>query len=425
MIYHKAVSLDKPFSAAEIREAVWTGLEKAGRGRRILMVVPDITRYTSRAGLVAQAAYHYYKNTVSGILVATGTHEPITAKEIKHMFGDIPAGLFKSHNFREDCIELGAIEPGFIERLSGSALSFSFPVQVNRLFARPENDLIVSLGQIVPHEVAGMAGFNKNILVGAGGGDTIGRSHYLGAVCGMEGIMGRPENPVRKLFSLVMERFLNHLPLLYILTVNGRCDTGETGIQGIFVGKGEDVYNEACSLSVKLNIRILEKSCHKIVAFMDPMEYKSTWLANKSIYRSRLALKDGGELIILAPGVRRFGEDKQIDRLIRKYGYKGRDKIIEMVKTDAELKACLAAAAHLIHGSTDGRFTVTYCTSRMDKSDIESVNYRHADYDKIKDTYPVDALKEGKNPLPDGGKIYFIKDPGQGLWASRDRFLPS
>jgi hypothetical protein len=82
----------------------------------------------------------------------------------------------------------------------------------------------------------------------------------------------------------------------------------------------------------------------------------STWLGNKAVYRTRMAMADGGELIILAPGVKEFGEDHEIDRLIRKYGYRGTPATLAAVKANEELRNNLSAAAHLIHGSSEGRF---------------------------------------------------------------------
>ncbi len=87
-------------------------------------------------------------------------------------------------------------------------------------------DLILSLGQVVPHEVIGMANYNKNILIGTGGPASINRSHYLAAVYGMERIRGRADNPVRRVLNYAADRFLRHLPIVYVLTVVGRNNEG-------------------------------------------------------------------------------------------------------------------------------------------------------------------------------------------------------
>jgi hypothetical protein len=71
----------------------------------------------------------------------------------------------------------------------------------------------------------------------------------------------------------------------------------------------------------------------------------------------------------------------------------------------------LGAAAHLIHGSTEGRFSITYCPGHLSREEIESVNFRYARLDEMMEKYPIDKLKDGYNTLPDGEEIYFISNP--------------
>ena len=96
---------------------------------------------------------------------------------------------------------------------------------------------------------------------------------------------------------------------------------GELEVSGLFVGDDRECFERAAELSLQVNFEMLDEPLEKVVVYLDPEEFKSTWLGNKSIYRTRMAIADGGELIVLGPGVREFGEDAEIDRLIRKYGY--------------------------------------------------------------------------------------------------------
>ncbi len=337
------------------------------------------------------------------------------------MFGDIPQDLFHVHNWRTDIETLGEVPADFIHEQSEGKLKYAWPAQVNRLITGGGFDLILSIGQVVPHEVIGMANFTKNILVGAGGREGINRSHYLGAVYGMERIMGRAENPVRAVLNYASDHFLRPFPIVYVLTVVSRREEGGLAVRGLFIGDDAECFHRAAALSLEVNFEMLDKPIQKAVVYLDPHEFHSTWLGNKAVYRTRMALADNAELIILAPGVREFGEDATIDSLIRKYGYHGTPATLAAVEKNADLAGDLSAAAHLIHGSSEGRFTITWCPGHLTREEIESVGFRYADLTALLKRYDPEKLTHGYNRI-DGEEIFFIGNPGLGLWAHRDRF---
>ncbi|MFZ3378540.1 MAG: hypothetical protein WA193_02815, partial [Candidatus Acidiferrales bacterium] len=314
------------------------------------------------------------------------------------------------------------VVPGaFICEQSEGKLGYEWPAQVNRLISRGNFDLILSVGQVVPHEVIGMANYNKNILVGTGGPDSINRSHYLGAVYGMERIMGRADNPVRRVLNYAASHFLNNLPIVYVLTVVGRNSSGATVVRGLFIGDDQECFLAASALSLRVNFTMMPEAIRKAVVYLDPQEFHSTWLGNKAIYRTRMAMADGGELLILAPGVRTFGEDARIDKLIRKYGYRGTPATLKMVAENADLAADLSAAAHLIHGSSEGRFRIVWCPGHLTREEVQGVGFEYGDLNHMLKHYVPARLKQGWNELG-GEKFYFIENPGLGLWASAGRF---
>jgi len=338
--------------------------------------------------------------------------------ELDRMFPGVPHHLFRVHDWRNDVITLGEVPAEFVRKVSGEAVAYPFPVQVNQLITTGGHDLILSIGQVVPHEVIGMANYNKNLLIGCGGHESINKSHFLGAVHGMERIMGRPDNPVRQVLNYASREFLSGLPVVYVHTVVDQ----QPAVRGLFIGDDESVFTEAAGLSLKVNFTLLDKPLEKVIVYLDPREYRSTWLGNKAIYRTRMALADGGELIILAPGVREFGEDREIDRLIRKFGYRGTRAILESVREDPGLAAHLSAAAHLIHGSSEGRFRITYCTVLLSRKEIESVGFKAGDLDAMIRKYDPDKLAEGFNKTGTGEEIFFIGNPALGLWSTKSRF---
>jgi len=389
--------------------------------KRVLILPPDFTRFHSRAGLITQLLYKLLQDKVKMILPALGTHYPMSDQQKTLMFENVPLKIIRDHNHKTDVIELGRIRCGEMLEISGGKVDCDWPVQVNRTLIEDDWDLIISVGQVVPHEVAGMSNYTKNTLVGTGGKECIDKSHYVGASCNMEKIMGQISSPVRELLNRGSDRFLNELPIVYIQTVVAPDETGGTQLKGLFIGDDEECYVKAATLAQKTNIFLLDRYPLKIVVHLDADEYKSTWVGNKSIYRTRLALPDGAELIILAPGLHCFGENPDADRLIRKYGYKGTACVADCIKKDAELADNLGSASHLIHGSSEGRFRITYCPGKLSREEIEGVGYNYGNLEEYSAKYDAAALKEGWNII-DGEEIFYISNPGLGLWASRERF---
>ena len=407
--------------SAELKTALFEALEKLGTRHRVLAVPPDLTRLHSRAGELTRYALAFYGDRLKSILPALGTHEAMDSLQLIKMFGDVPQGLFRVHNWRKDVVMLGNVPGDFIYEQSEHKLDHSWPVEVNRLVAEGNFDLVLSIGQVVPHEVIGMANYNKNILVGTGGPLSIGRSHYLGAVYGMERIMGRADNPVRRVLNYASSHFLKDIPIVYVLTVVSTEADGESVVRGLFVGDDVECFELAAALSLKVNFEILDRPIQKAVVYLDDIEFKSTWLGNKAIYRTRMALADGGELIVLAPGVRKFGEDETIDTLIRKYGYRGMRHTMDAVEHNADLAGNLSAAAHLIHGSSEGRFTVTYCPGGLSKKETESIGFRYADLPSTISRYDPAKLRDGYNTVG-GEEVFYISNPALGLWAVKEKF---
>ena len=406
----------------DMRAALFSAMDKLGDRNRVLVLPPDQTRIHSQAGMLTRFAYEYYGDRLADILPAIGTHSAMTDEQIVRMFGDIPRDLFRNHDWRNGTVTLGEVPADFVREVSEGAVDYSWPVQVDRLLVEGNHDLILSIGQVVPHEVVGMANYNKNILVGTGGPDGINKSHFLGAAYGMERMMGRADTPVRRVLNYGSEHFTTDLPIVYVHTVVGPDTDGALKVRGLYIGPDPDCFTEAADLSLKVNFTMLDQPLDKVVVHLDPHEFQSTWLGNKSIYRTRMAIADGGELIVLAPGVKEFGEDPEIDRLIRKYGYVGTPRVLEAVKANAELRENLSAAAHLIHGSSEGRFTITYCPGILTQEETESVNFGYADLDTMQQQYDPATLKDGYNTMPDGEKIFFVSNPALGLWAYRERF---
>ncbi|MEN6367503.1 MAG: D-mannonate epimerase [Thermoguttaceae bacterium] len=412
------------FNRDDLRRILFETYRKLEPRRKVLALPPDFTRANSMAGPICSMTYEYFRDRLVDVMPALGTHVAMPDWQLDRMFEGVPKSLFRVHDWRHDVVTVGTVPAEFVSEATEGIYQKPWPAQLNRLVWQGGHDLILSIGQVVPHEVIGMANYNKNLFVGTGGSSGINESHFIGAAYGMERMMGRADTPLRKILNYAQDHFCKHLPLVFVLTVIGPRDDGGLAVRGLFIGDDVECFQKAAALSVQVNFTILDEPIQKVVVYLDPEEFHSTWLGNKSIYRTRMAIADGGELIVLGPSVGTFGEDPEIDRMIRKYGYRTTPEIMRFVRETDDLPRNLSAAAHLIHGSSEGRFTITYCPGKLSREEIESVGYRYGELEPMLRRYDPKQLRDGWNTLPDRERIYYISNPALGLWAFRGR-LPA
>lgn len=415
---------DSGISDTELNDILKLTIQAKKEGlKKILIIPPDITRAHAGAGKITAMYYEMLKDTCQiDIMPALGTHVPMTEEEVEEMFlGKVPMERIIPHKWRTDVVNVGTVPGEFVSEVSEGLITDPMAMEINKILLDKSYDLIISVGQVVPHEVVGMANYSKNVLVGCGGSSTINESHMLGAVYGMERLMGKDHSPVRKVFDYGEEKFLKDLPLMYVLTVTTAVRDDVT-IHGVFAGRDRSLFEEAVELSQEKNLTFMDKPFKKAVVFLDEREFRSTWIGNKAIYRTRMAIADDGELIVLAKGVNKFGEDERNDELIRKYGYVGRHKVLELTNANEDLKNNLSVAAHLIHGSSDGRFSITYAVENLTREEVEGVNFKYMPLSEALKKYDPDKLQEGYNKLDDGEEIFYISNPALGLWADKSKF---
>jgi nickel-dependent lactate racemase len=388
-----------------------------GAPKRVLLLPPDITRAHSGAGRIAERLYRIFSERSEVYVMPTlGQHRPHTPEQNGRMFGSVPESRILKHDWTRDCRRLGELPAGFVQAATEGAADWPIPVSVNRILFDEKWDLVVNIGHVVPHEALGFSNHNKNYFIGLGGKETICASHMASARYGIERNLGELVTPLRRCFNKAEEEYLGALPDLYIMVVAAYDDGGRLVTVGFYCGDDEDAYLLAARHSSEVNVAIVPP-LKKVVAVMQEDEFTSTWVANKAIYRTRKAIADGGELVVIAPGLDRFGENDEVDAIIRRYGYRGTERVMRLYEERAELRDLAHAAAHLIHGSTEGRFRVTYAPGRLSREEIETVNYDYLDISEAMRAYPSDRLKNGFNVLASGEEIYFIDTPSSGLWT--------
>ncbi|NMA13496.1 MAG: DUF2088 domain-containing protein [Chloroflexi bacterium] len=385
--------------------------------KKVLLVPPDITRLNAYAGPITIMIYDLLKDKCEvEVMPALGTHMPMTEAELAFMYPGIPYDRFRVHNWRTDVVKIGDVPLDFVEEISENRFHEGIEVEINKRIVDPSYDLILSIGQVVPHEVAGMANYSKNIFVGCGGKKMIDRSHMISALYGIERVMGVDGTPTHKLFDYVSDKFLKDRPIFYLLTVTATDADDIVHVQSLAIGNKREIFEKSIVVSQESNFDFLEKPIKKAVVYLKPEEFRTTWVGNKSIYRTRMAMADGGELIVIAPGLKQFGEADIQDHLIRKYGYVGFEKVGKLVEENEDLRDNYGVAAHLIHGSSEGRFTITYAPGFLTREEIESVNFNYMPLEEALRRYPVDKMKEGEN-LINGEEVFYISNPALGLWA--------
>ena len=389
---------------------------------RVLLLPPDLTRAHCGAGWITETIYKILSPTCDVHVIPTlGQHVPHTEEENKWMFGSIPNDKIHAHDWRNGVTRVGVIPSSLVKESTNGVADWEIPVDLNTMTVTEKWDLIIHIGHVVPHEVLGFANHNKNYFIGLGGKETICASHMAAGVYGIENNLGNLITPLRACYNWAEDEFLSHLPDVYFQVVMARNQENKLVHTGVYVGDDLDTYLMAAKRSREQNITVFEKAIPKIVAVMQADEFRATWVANKAVYRTRMAMADGGELLIIAPGVERFGEQPEVDKLIRKYGYRPRNQILELYKKNSDMQDIAHATAHLVHGTSDDRFTIRYAPGKLSKDEIESVGYAYADCGEMLKKYDPEKMKEGFNTMPDGEEVYFISTPSSGLWSTREK----
>ena len=420
--YQENCRIDEATQYAMMEHLIDDAKKKFGTLKKVLLLPPDITRFHSGAGTLTNMLYHILGDACEVDVIPTlGQHVPHTPEENKWMFGDIPEERIHKHDWKNSCSVLGEISRDFVRDATGGVADWPIPVEINRAVVDGGYDLIVNIGQIVPHEVLGFSNHNKNYFIGLGGKRMICASHLTAALCGIENNLGQIITPLRGCYNYAEKTFLGNVPAVYALIVKSRDDQDNLTMTGLYVGDDTATYVQAARYARRKTAFLFDKPLKKVVCLMDGKEFHSTWVANKAVYRTRKVIEDGGELIIIAPGVERFGEQEEVDRMIRTHGYRGTQHSLDAYQNDPELHELAHAAAHLIHGSTEGRFCITYAPGKLSAAEVESVGYGYLDINEALKKYDPQKMSRGMNHI-DGEDVYFIDSPSLGLWTSKAKF---
>ena len=396
---------------SELAAIVHAALDVVQPGERVLAIIPDKTRDDNTHVLFPIATEFLTKRGVASFdaLVAQGTHPPMSESQKRAKIGtDSFAGQLFDHRWDDpdELITLGELSAETVEELTNGLIENAVPVSINKLLASGNYDTVLVFGATVPHEVAGFAGGAKYFFPGVAGPELTHTTHWLGALAGIENIIGQVDTPTRRLIEAATD--LIDARIISLNTVISRTSDDELVTYALFTGDIREAFRRAAEVSRQVHIRYTGRKYKKVVALLDP-HYDELWVGGKASYKLGAIIEEGGELIIYAPHLTRLSETH--GELIEKYGYAPLESVRDMLGVSQELRENLCIAAHLAHvayagrlderGNVVPRYRITMATG-LDEETCRRVNLGYMDHRTFEMTADDDTL--------------IVKDAGRDLY---------
>lgn len=401
-------SAEADLSVSELRSIVEKSLSNIAAGLRVLAIIPDKTRDDNTDVLFPLAAEVLANRAVGAFdaLVAQGTHAPMTEAEKRLKIGDadgksLPlAGRIFDHEWSnpEQLVKIGELSAETVGEITGGLINKTVPLTINKLLAPGVYDVVLIFGATVPHEVAGYAGGAKYFFPGVSGAELTHLTHWLGALAGIENIIGRVETPTRHLIEAAAD-FVRAEIVSFTSVVRREDERLRT--YALFAGDFRAALRKAAEVSRRVHIKFTGRKYRRVVALLDA-HYDEMWTGGKASYKLGGIIEPGGELIIYAPHLRCISDTH--GQFIEKFGgYAPLEKVRELVAASGELEANLCVAAHLAHVAYGGRRTeegeilprykITLATQidaetcrRVNLGFLDYRDFRLADYENDADT---------------------------------------
>ena len=371
-----------------LTEIVEQSLEVVQPGERVLAIIPDKTRDDNTHLLFPVANEFLSKRGVASFdaLVAQGTHPPMSDSQKRSKIGaESFSGQLFDHRWDEpdELIRLGELSAETVQQLTNDLIGTAVPVSINKMLAPGIYDTVLVFGATVPHEVAGFAGGAKYFFPGVAGPELTHTTHWLGALAGIENIIGQVDTATRRLIEAATE--LISARIISLNTVVSRT-SDELVTYALFTGDIREAFRRAAEVSRQVHIRYTGRKYKRVIALLDP-HYDELWVGGKASYKLGAIIEEGGELIIYAPHLTRLSETH--GALIEKYGYAPLESVRDMLGVSPELRENLCIAAHLAHvayagrldenGKVVPRYRITMATG-IDEETCRRVNLGYLDH---------------------------------------------
>jgi len=381
-------------------------------GKRVLLIVPDGTR-TCPMDIIMPILYDLiaYKAKVMDVLIALGTHAPMTDDEIGRRFGvtasdltvKFPKARFYNHLWKnpEHLTNVGSLSNSEVAGITGGLFRMDVTITCNKMVL--DHDIAIIVGPVFPHEVVGFSGGNKYLFPGVAGQEIIDFFHWLGAVITNPEIIGKKYTVVRE----VVDRAATLLSVerkALCMVVKGE------GLAGLYCGTPENAWSEAADLSNSIHIKHMDRSFHTVLSCA-PKMYDDLWTGGKCMYKVEPVVADGGKVIIYAPHIKEISSVH--GKILEAIGYHTRDFFLK--QWDKYKKYPWGVVAHSTHvkgigtyenGVEKPRVEVILATG-IPEEICRKVNLGYMDYRKINPKDYEGKESEGILYLAKAGEILY------------------
>ena len=372
----------------ELRKIVENAIDDIQSNARVLAIIPDASR-DDNTHILFPFADEFLRSkgfAKFDALVAQGTHPPISDNQKLEKIGlqNFTGNIFNHEwNNPENLTRIGGFSSEEVSEMTTGAFARAVDLAVNKLIL--DYDLILVFGATVPHEVAGFSGGAKYFFPGISGADLTNATHWIGALAGIENIIGQIETPTRFLIEKAAD-FIQ-AEIINFTSVVSRNNQNLLQTHALFAGDFREIFRKSAAISRQIHIKFVDKKFKKVLAILDE-HYTELWTGGKASYKLGGIIEDGGELVIYAPHLTRISETH--GAFIEKYGYAPIEKIKELAANSEELQKNLCVAAHLAHVSYCGncdnlkmpKYKITLAT-QIPEEICRKVNLQFADYKKL------------------------------------------
>ena len=387
--------------------------EETWEGKKVLMIVPDLTR-SAPISLFYKEIYEQVaaKTKCLDVLIALGTHQPLTMDKIFERVGISPEEYknkysvktsFFNHTWddKSSLVEIGTIGSKEVEEITGGIIKQDVRVSINKTIFN--YDCLLVVGPVFPHEVVGFSGGNKYFFPGICGEEILNMFHWLGAMITNAAINGIRDTPVRMILNRAAQ-FI-HVPRMYFnLVVNKKT------LHGVFIGDDVEAWQAAADLSAKVNIKYVDKR-FKTVFGVAPLKYEDIWTAGKVAYKAETVVEDGGDLIIYAPHITEVSVTH--GKHIEEVGYHVRDYYTKRIEQFKHVPGGIMAHSTHVKGAgtfEDGiekpRFNVILATG-IPEAMCRKINLGYMDPEKINPEDWKNREEEGILFIPEAGEVLY------------------
>jgi len=395
---------------------------------KVGLLIPERLRLQLGTASAVMAAYDAFiaRGRQVELLVAATPGEAQSPAVIAALLPGVPAELIFCHAWRDAGISLGEVPRDVVAAHCGGMVDSPLPITLNAALCDGRYDGLLNLELVLPHAQLGFTGPPQNLVWGHAGLATHQAAADLAARTGWENNLANLVPPLRQCLAWGAKELLNGgliklPPIAHLAIVCGDDSHRRRAPLALYAGPDDECYLLAALLARKQNVAALDEPLPRVVALLSGDQFDTLWSAVEVVSCLRMALNAGGELLLIAPGLIELSSDAATAALVARHGYAGAAELAAAARREPELAAEAVAAAHLRQGSTEGRFWITVATDGLDAETLRRANLKHVELSEAYLRYRPAHRRGGWNTTDDGEKFYYVPNPAEGLWSTKQR----